>query len=72
MTPPGTDARGVGAQSPQDRGWRIAELVDEARHGDGIQGDDHIFANNSLEDFDLLRRLYPKPTFCSIQLDVQC
>jgi hypothetical protein len=51
---------------------RIAELVDEARHGDGIQGDDHFFANDSLEDFDLLRRLYPKPTFCSIQLDVQC
>ncbi|WP_259723794.1 hypothetical protein [Synechococcus sp. CS-1332] len=76
----------VWVQSPQYRALRIADLVAEARHGDGIQVDDHFFANYSLEDFYLLRRLYPKPIFCSIQpfqanllptagcnqLDVQC
>ncbi|MCP9934025.1 hypothetical protein KBZ08_08860 [Cyanobium sp. Candia 9D4] len=76
----------VWVQSPQYRGLRIDELVAEARHGDGIQVDDHFFAHYSLEDFYLLRRLYPKPIFCSIQpfqaslvptagcnqLDVQC
>ncbi len=76
----------VWVQSPQYRGLRIDELVAEARHGDAIQVDDHFFANYSLEDFYLLRRLYPKPIFCSIQpfqasllptagcnqLDVQC
>ena len=76
----------VWVQSPQYRGLRIDELVAEARHGDAIQVDDHFFAHYSLEDFYLLRRLYPKPIFCSIQpfqaslvptagcnqLDVQC
>ncbi|KAF0652284.1 hypothetical protein L107_15392 [Cyanobium sp. Copco_Reservoir_LC18] len=76
----------VWVQSPQYRGLRIDELVAEARHGDGIQVDDHFFAHYSLEDFYLLRQLYPKPIFCSIQpfqaslvpaagcnqLDVQC
>jgi hypothetical protein len=76
----------VWVQSPQYRGLRIDQLVAEARHGDAIQVDDHFFANYSLEDFYLLRRLYPKPIFCSIQpfqasllptagcnqLDVQC
>ncbi len=76
----------VWVQSPQYRALRIDELVAEARHGDAIQVDDHFFANYSLEDFYLLRRLYPKPIFCSIQpfqasllptagcnqLDVQC
>ena len=76
----------VWVQSPQYRRLRIADLVHEARHGDGIQVDDHFFANYSLADFYLLRRMYPKPIFCSIQpfqaslvptagcnqLDVQC
>ncbi len=76
----------VWVQSPQYRALGISDLVQEARHGDGIQVDDHFFANYSLEDFYLLRRLYPKPIFCSIQpfqaslvptagcnqLDVQC
>lgn len=76
----------VWVQSPQYRALGITDLVHEARHGDGIQVDDHFFAHYSLEDFYLLRRLYPKPIFCSIQpfqasllptagcnqLDVQC
>jgi len=76
----------VWVQSPQYRALAIHDLVHEARHGDAIQVDDHFFANYSLEDFYLLRRLYPKPIFCSIQpfqasllptagcnqLDVQC
>ncbi len=57
----------VWVQSPQYRALGIADLVREARHGDAIQVDDHFFANYSLEDFYLLRRLYPKPIFCSIQ-----
>ncbi len=57
----------VWVQSPQYRALRIEDLVHEARHGDAIQVDDHFFANDSLEDFYLLRRLYPKPIFCSIQ-----
>lgn len=57
----------VWVQSPQYRALAIHDLVHEARHGDGIQVDDHFFANYSLEDFYLLRRLYPKPIFCSIQ-----
>jgi hypothetical protein len=57
----------VWVQSPQYRALGIADLVQEARHGDAIQVDDHFFANYSLEDFYLLRRLYPKPIFCSIQ-----
>jgi hypothetical protein len=76
----------VWVQSPQYRALAIDDLVHEARHGDAIQVDDHFFAHYSLEDFHLLRRLYPKPIFCSIQpfqasllptagcnqLDVQC
>lgn len=76
----------VWVQSPQYRALAIHDLVYEARHGDAIQVDDHFFANYSLQDFHLLRRLYPKPIFCSIQpfqaslvptagcnqLDVQC
>jgi hypothetical protein len=64
----------------------IADLIHEARHGDGIQVDDHFFANYRLVDFYRLRRSYGKPIFCSIQpfqanlippsgcnqLDVQC
>lgn len=76
----------VWVQSPQYRRLRIHDLVHEARHGDGIQVDDHFFANYTMADFYLLRHLYPKPIFCSIQpfqaglvprvgcnqLDVQC
>jgi hypothetical protein len=76
----------VWVQSPQYRRLRIHDLVHEARHGDGIQVDDHFFANYTLADFYRLRHLYTKPIFCSIQpfqaglvprvgcnqLDVQC
>jgi hypothetical protein len=76
----------VWVQSPQYRALAVDDLIHEARHGDGIQVDDHFFANYSLEDFYRLRRMYPKPIFCSIQpfqaslvpaggcnqLDVQC
>jgi hypothetical protein len=76
----------VWVQSPQYRSMSIPDLMHEARHGDGIQVDDHFFANYSLADFYRLRRYYPKPIFCSIQpfqaglvppngcnqIDVQC
>ena len=76
----------VWVQSPQYRSMTVSDLVREARHADGIQVDDHFFANYSLRDFYRLRRAYPKPIFCSIQpfqarlvppggcnqLDVQC
>lgn len=76
----------VWVQSPQYRSMSIRDLVHAVRHGDGIQVDDHFFANYSLADFYMLRRQYGKPIFCSIQpfqagrvpangcnqLDVQC
>jgi hypothetical protein len=76
----------VWVQSPQYRSMSIPALVHEARHADGIQVDDHFFANYSQADFNRLRRQYTKPIFCSIQpfqtalippagcnqLDVQC
>jgi hypothetical protein len=76
----------VWVQSPQYRAMTIADLVHEARHGDGLQVDDHFFANYSLSHFYRLRQIYKKPIFCSIQpfqaaklprsgcnqLDVQC
>ncbi|WP_233831095.1 MULTISPECIES: hypothetical protein [unclassified Synechococcus] len=76
----------VWVQSPQYRSMSIPDLVNEARHGDGIQVDDHFFANYTRADFYRLRQLYTKPIFCSIQpfqvallppggcnqLDVQC
>jgi len=76
----------VWVQSPQYRSMSVSELIHEARHGDGIQVDDHFFANYSSADFYNLRRNYDKPIFCSIQpfqagllpragcnrLDVQC
>ncbi len=76
----------VWVQSPQYRSMSVSDLIHEARHGDGIQVDDHFFANYSLADFYRLRRQYDKPIFCSIQpfqagllprsgcnrLDVQC
>ncbi|MCP9887487.1 hypothetical protein KBY96_05995 [Cyanobium sp. ATX 6A2] len=76
----------VWVQSPQYRRMGIADLVHEARHGDGIQVDDHFFANYSMAAFYRLRHVYNKPIYCSIQpfqaalvpqvgcnqLDVQC
>ncbi|QNI70955.1 hypothetical protein CyaNS01_01824 [Cyanobium sp. NS01] len=76
----------VWVQSPQYRSLSVPDLLHEARHGDGIQVDDHFFANYTLYDFYRLRQLYTKPIFCSIQpfqvglvpprgcnqLDVQC
>ena len=76
----------VWVQTPQYRSLTLAELIHEARHGDGIQIDDHFFAHYSQEEFQSLDLLYKKPIFCSIQpfqaalvasgrcnqLDVQC
>jgi hypothetical protein len=76
----------VWVQSPQYRSLTVAELIYEARYGDGIQIDDHFFAHYSRRDFQSLSFQYRKPIFCSIQpfqanliedlrcnqLDVQC
>jgi hypothetical protein len=57
----------VWVQSPQYRSLSVPELIHEARHGDGIQVDDHFFANYTLTDFRNLRYQYSQPIFCSIQ-----
>ncbi|MGV2829474.1 hypothetical protein [Myxosarcina sp. GI1(2024)] len=76
----------VWVQTPQYRSLNLTELIHEARHGDGIQIDDHFFAHYSQEEFQSLDLMYKKPIFCSIQpfqaalvtegrcnqLDVQC
>lgn len=76
----------VWVQTPQYRSLTVQQLVHEARHGDGIQVDDHFFSHYSLEEFYALRSLYTKRIYCSIQpfqaakvpptgcneLDVQC
>lgn len=76
----------VWVQSPQYRRMGVADLVHAARHGDGIQVDDHFFAHYGADAFWHLRQVYTKPIFCSIQpfqagvvprsgcnqLDVQC
>lgn len=76
----------VWVQSPQYRSLSVPELIHEARHGDGIQVDDHFFTNYTLANFQTLRYQYRQPIFCSIQpfqsalvpqtgcnqLDVQC
>jgi hypothetical protein len=76
----------VWVQSPQYRRLTIEQIIHEARHADGVQVDDHFFANYSLQDFQVLRSQYQKLVFCSIQpfqaglvppwgcnqLDVQC
>jgi hypothetical protein len=76
----------VWVQSPQYRSLSVAELIHEARHGDGIQVDDHFFGHYSEKEFQSLDFQYKKPIFCSIQpfqanlvtrgrcnqLDVQC
>lgn len=76
----------VWIQTPQYRSLTVQQLINEARHGDGIQIDDHFFTHYSLEDFYRLRKQYTKRIYCSIQpfqakkvpptgcneLDVQC
>jgi hypothetical protein len=76
----------VWIQSPQYRSLTVAEIIHEARHGDGVQVDDHFFTHYSQRAFQSLRFQYKKPIFCSIQpfqsalvpengcnqLDVQC
>lgn len=76
----------VWVQSPQYRSLTVAELLHEARHGDGIQVDDHFFTHYSKSEFQSLSFQYKKLIFCSIQpsqaallselqcnqLDVQC
>ena len=57
----------VWVQSPQYRALTVAELIYEARHGDGIQIDDHFFAHYSRIAFESLSFQYKKPIFCSIQ-----
>lgn len=73
-------------QSPQFRALSVRQLIDEGKYTDGIQVDDHYFANYSLSDFYALRSQYTKQIFCSIQpfqaaqvpragcnqIDVQC
>jgi hypothetical protein len=76
----------VWIQSPQYRSLTVAQIIHEARNGDGIQVDDHFFAHYSQREFQYLRYYYKNPIFCSIQpfqwalvptsgcnqLDVQC
>jgi hypothetical protein len=73
-------------QSPQFRALSVEQLVNEGKYTDGIQVDDHYFANYSRRDFSALRSQYRKPIYCSIQpfqaalvpptgcnqIDVQC
>ena len=76
----------VWVQSPQYRSLSVAEMIQAARYGDGIQLDDHFFSHYSPQDFQTLSLQYKKFIFCSIQpfqasvvpkygcnqLDVQC
>lgn len=76
----------VWIQSPQLRSLTVSQLVNEARHTDGLQVDDHYFKHYSRSDFNELRSAYTKPIYCSIQpfqtkqlpasgcneIDVQC
>ncbi len=57
----------VWIQTPQYRSLTIADLIHEARYGDGIQVDDHFFAHYSRNQFKSLSSQYKKPIFCSIQ-----
>jgi hypothetical protein len=73
-------------QSPQHRSLTIEQIIYEARHTDGLQVDDHFFANYSSREFERLANQYRKFIFCSIQpfqkalvprygcnqIDVQC
>jgi len=76
----------IWVQSPQYRSLSVAEIIDAARYGDGIQVDDHFFSHYSQRDFQALTLQYKKFIFCSIQpfqaslvpsngcnqLDIQC
>lgn len=76
----------VWIQSPQLRAMTVEDMIQEATYADGLQVDDHFFANYSQQDFQTLRARYDKKIFCSIQpfqvnkipvsgcdqLDVQC
>jgi hypothetical protein len=76
----------IWVQSPQYRSLSVAEIIQAARYGDGIQVDDHFFAHYSPRDFQALMLQYKKSIFCSIQpfqaslvpkygcnqLDIQC
>ena len=57
----------VWIQSPQLRSMSVQDLIYEARYADGLQVDDHFFANYSRYQFSQLRSQYRKPIFCSIQ-----
>lgn len=73
-------------QSPQYRRLTIEQIINEACHTEGLQVDDHFFANYSSRDFEYLANQYRKFIFCSIQpfqknlvprygcnqIDVQC
>jgi hypothetical protein len=54
-------------QSPQYRRMGGTDLIHAARHGDGIQVDDHFFVSYNHAAFCWLRQAYTKPMFCSIQ-----
>jgi hypothetical protein len=54
-------------QSPQYRQLTVEQIINEARHVDGLQVDDHFFSHYSLYHFNELRARYNKPIFCSIQ-----
>lgn len=54
-------------QSPQHRSLTVEQIIYEARHTDGLQVDDHFFANYSPREFENLANQYRKFIFCSIQ-----
>lgn len=57
----------VWIQSPQLRSLSVSQLINEAKHTDGLQVDDHYFKHYSSKDFAELRSAYDKPIYCSIQ-----
>lgn len=57
----------VWIQSPQLRSLSVSQLINEAKHTDGLQVDDHYFKHYSSKDFAELRSAYSKPIYCSIQ-----
>lgn len=57
----------VWIQSPQLRSLTVSQLINEAKHTDGLQVDDHYFKHYSSKDFAELRSAYDKPIYCSIQ-----
>jgi hypothetical protein len=57
----------VWVQSPQYRTLSMQQIAEEGQYTDGIQIDDHFFANYSRQEFYKLRSLYKKQIYCSIQ-----